>query len=144
MAAAIGATLPALAQSSVRNPHGKLAVPCQNCHTTTSWSPLRLKPEFDHNTDTHYPLRGMHADLSCNSCHVSKIFTEASTQCASCHADFHKRQFGAQCDSCHTVNGWRVNTQSVRDHLNRFPLLGAHATATCDSCHKGAAAGDYT
>ncbi len=141
---ALGLALSVSAQTPVRNPHGNLAIPCQNCHTTTSWSPLRATPEFNHDTDTHYPLRGMHADVACNSCHVSKVFTEAGTQCANCHADFHKRQFGAQCDNCHTVQGWRVNTQSVRDHWNRFPLLGAHATVTCDACHKGAATGVYT
>ncbi len=143
-AAVIGATLPIWGQTPVRNPHGALTIACQNCHTTTSWSPLRAKPEFNHNTDTHYPLRGMHVDVACNSCHVSKVFTEAGTQCADCHADFHKRQFGAQCENCHTVNGWRVNTRAAQDHWNRFPLLGAHATVTCDSCHPGAATGTYT
>jgi len=118
-------------------------IPCQNCHTTTSWSPLRAQPEFDHDTDTRYPLRGMHADVACNSCHVSKIFTDAGTQCANCHADFHKRQFGAACENCHTVQGWRVNTKLVQDHWNRFPLLGAHATTPCDGCHTGAATGVY-
>ncbi len=85
----------------------------------------------------------MHQNVACNSCHVSKVFTEAGTRCADCHADFHKRQFGAQCESCHTVQGWRVNTRPIQDHWNRFPLLGAHAALACDSCHKGAAVGQY-
>ncbi len=85
----------------------------------------------------------MHQNVPCNSCHVSKIFTEAGTRCADCHADFHKRQFGAQCENCHTVLGWRVNTRPIQDHWNRFPLLGAHVALTCDSCHIGAAVGQY-
>ena len=34
-------------------------------------------------------------------------------------------------------SGWRVNTRPIQDHWNRFPLLGAHAALTCDSCHTG-------
>jgi hypothetical protein len=139
----LGVTLPLAAQAPVRNPHGAVAVPCQNCHTTTSWSPLRATPEFSHNTNTSYPLRGMHTRVACNSCHVSKVFTEAGTRCADCHADFHRRQFGAQCESCHTVQGWRANTRATQNHWNRFPLLGAHASVDCDSCHKNAAASIY-
>ena len=128
----------------VRNPHGPIAIACQNCHTTTSWSPLRAAPEFNHTTGTHYPLRGMHVSVACSSCHVSKVFTAAGTQCADCHADFHRRQFGAQCEQCHTVQGWRVNARATQSHWNRFPLFGAHAAVSCESCHKGGASGTFT
>ena len=131
------------AQAPTRNPHGAIAFTCQNCHTTTSWAPLRAKPEFDHNRETKYPLRGAHASVTCNACHVSKVFADAGTRCADCHADLHQRQFGAQCENCHTVQGWRLNNRAPQDHMNRFPLLGAHASATCDQCHKGAAVGAY-
>ena len=114
---------PSIQAQTARNPHGPISIPCENCHTTTSFSPLRAQPEFDHN-QTQFPLRGMHQNVACNSCHVSRVFTEAGTQCATCHADFHRRQFGAQCENCHTVQGWRVATRSVQDHLNRFPLVG--------------------
>jgi hypothetical protein len=50
---------------------------------------------------------------------------------------------GAQCEQCHTVNGWNVSLNAIREHKNRFPLLGAHATAQCDDCHKGAAVGQF-
>ena len=134
---------PSIKAQTARNPHGPISIPCENCHTTTSFSPLRAQPEFDHNR-TQFPLRGMHQNVACNSCHVTRVFTEAGTQCATCHADFHRRQFGAQCENCHTVQGWRVATRSVEDHLNRFPLLGAHAAVACDACHRGAATGVYT
>ncbi|MBI3682912.1 MAG: hypothetical protein HY235_21270, partial [Acidobacteria bacterium] len=75
---------------------------------------------------------------------MSRIFTSAGKQCADCHADFHRRQFGSACQDCHTVRGWKVNAGSVRTHLNRFPLLGAHAAVECESCHRGAASGIYT
>ena len=134
---------PSVQAQTARNPHGPISIPCENCHTTTSFSPLRAQPEFDHN-QTKFPLLGMHQNVACNSCHVSKVFTEVGTQCANCHADFHRRQFGAQCENCHTVQGWRVATRSIEDHLNRFPLLGAHAAVACDACHRGAATGVYT
>jgi hypothetical protein len=139
----LGVAIPLQGQATVRNPHGPLAIACQNCHTTIAWAPLRANPEFNHNTDTRFPLRGLHESVSCNSCHISKVFTNAGTRCADCHADFHRRQFGAKCETCHTVQGWRANTRPTQDHWNRFPLLGAHSAAACDSCHKGAATGVY-
>ena len=50
--------------SQTRSPHGQLAIPCENCHTQTSWKPIRAIPEFDHNK-TSYPLRGMHVKVDC-------------------------------------------------------------------------------
>jgi len=129
-------------QAKVTNPHGPLAIPCQNCHTYTSWKPIRSNPEFNHDT-TGYPLRGMHQKVGCTQCHSSLIFKNVSTKCADCHADIHRRQFGANCESCHTVKGWNVSLDAIRNHQNRFPLVGAHALVECDECHKNAAAGQF-
>lgn len=126
-----------------RNPHGSFQLACESCHTTISWRPIRSKLEFDHNHDTRYPLRGLHEGVACTSCHRSLIFNNVGTKCADCHADIHRRQFGPRCEDCHTVQGWKVNVQSVRNHFNRFPLLGAHAAVDCDSCHPKAATGVY-
>ena len=140
----LGLSAPAMAQPSTRNPHGSINVACENCHTVTSWSPLRAQPEFSHNTQTRFPLRGMHENVTCNSCHVSRVFTEAPVECANCHADLHRGQFGAQCENCHSVRGWKAAPQAaVSGHQNRFPLLGAHGALACDSCHKSAATGIY-
>lgn len=130
------------ARRSTRSPHGALAVSCENCHSYTSWKPIRQIPEFNHDK-TGYPLRGMHASVTCAQCHSKLVFTDVGKKCADCHADIHKRQFGAKCESCHTVKGWQVSVQSIRQHQNRFPLLGAHAVADCASCHKGSATGQY-
>ena len=132
----------AAAHVDTRSPHGNLDIPCQNCHTATSWKPIRAIPEFDHNK-TRYPLRGMHAGVACTGCHTSLVFTNVGNKCADCHADIHRRQMGAQCEQCHTVKGWLVTPQQIRDHQNRFPLLGAHAVLQCDDCHKGAATGQF-
>jgi hypothetical protein len=133
---------PAPQRGTTRSPHGSLNQPCENCHTFTSWKPIRNLPEFNHN-QTRYPLRGMHEAVQCRLCHTSLVFTNVGTKCADCHADIHRRQLGAQCEQCHTVKGWKVTLQSVQQHQNRFPLLGAHALQDCLACHKGAAVGQF-
>jgi hypothetical protein len=127
---------------STRSPHGNLTIPCQNCHTFTGWKPIRNVPEFDHN-QTKYPLRGLHQKVACRQCHTDLVFSNVSTKCADCHADIHRRQFGAACEQCHTVNGWRVSVNQIKQHQNRFPLIGAHAALECDACHTGAAVGRF-
>jgi len=142
--------LPAYAQGpqrpaqkpATRNPHGALNVPCENCHTSLSWKPIRSIPEFDHDK-TSYPLRGMHEKVQCTQCHVKLVFANVGQKCSDCHADIHRGQFGANCESCHTIKGWKVSVTAIRDHQNRFPLIGAHAAIDCESCHKGAATGQF-
>lgn len=129
-------------QAKVVNPHGPIAIPCQNCHTYTSWKPIRSMPEFNHDS-TRYPLRGMHKDVPCAGCHTSLVFKNVSVRCADCHADLHRRQFGANCENCHSVKGWKVSVREIQNHLNRFPLMGAHAALDCEACHKGAATGQF-
>jgi len=130
-------------QASTRSPHGSLNLPCQACHTSTSWKPIRARPDFDHNK-TQYPLRGMHASIgSCTQCHTKLVFTEVGQSCADCHADIHRGQMGAKCEGCHSVKGWQVSIQDIKQHQNRFPLIGAHSALSCDSCHKGAATGQF-
>ncbi len=131
-----GLAVAAAQRPTTRSPHGNLNISCENCHTFTTWKPLRNIVEFDHNK-TSYPLRGMHTGVSCTQCHVSLVFTNVGIKCADCHADMHRGQFGARCDDCHSVKGWQVSLKSVREHYNRFPLVGAHATLVCDDCHKG-------
>ncbi len=126
-----------------RNPHGLINMPCENCHTNSGWKPIRGVPEFDHNR-TSYPLRGMHQQVACTQCHTNLVFTHIGTRCADCHADLHRGQFGAKCEECHTVQGWEVRTQHLKDHWNRFPLLGAHAMVDCVDCHKNEAVGQFT
>lgn len=128
--------------AKVTNPHGPIAIPCQNCHTYTSWKPIRAIPEFNHDS-TGYPLRGMHAKVACSQCHTNLVFKNVSKTCADCHADIHRRQFGAKCESCHTVKGWQTSIKAIQDHQNRFPLVGAHALVECEECHKNAAVGQF-
>jgi hypothetical protein len=127
---------------SGKNPHGPIAIPCENCHTSLSWKPIRSNPEFDHNR-TKYPLLGMHEKVRCTLCHVNLVFKDVGSRCADCHADIHRAQFGTNCEKCHTVKGWDLPTQQVKEHTNRFPLMGAHAALECADCHKGEAVGQF-
>ncbi len=81
--------------------------------------------------------------MSCTQCHVKPVFTDVGKNCADCHADIHRRKFGADCAQCHTVRGWQVSLSAIKEHQNRFPLLGAHAAVECEACHKGAAVGQF-
>src|SRR6267378_2971864 len=136
------ASAPAPQRETTRSPHGALAIPCENCHTATGWRPIRAVPEFDHNK-TKYPLRGMHEKVQCAQCHIKPVFADVGKQCQDCHADIHQRKMGTDCARCHTVLGWNVAIQQVKDHQNRFPLLGAHAAVQCEECHKSAAVGQF-
>ncbi len=134
---------PAEAQRQAsKSPHGPLNIPCENCHTSTSWAPIRAVPEFNHNS-TRYPLLGAHEKIYCTQCHVKPVFTNVGKNCTDCHADIHRRQMGANCAQCHTPLGWNVSVQAIQNHFNRFPLLGMHAVVECDACHKNAAVGNY-
>ena len=106
---------------------------CGDCHTEQSWA----VPRFDHDK-TRYPLRGKHADIECKSCHKSPVFKEAPMNCIGCHQkdDKHKGRFGEACGDCHTERDWK---ESRFDHdKSRFPLLGKHRPAKCESCHRDA------
>jgi hypothetical protein len=127
-----------------RNPHGPLPMSCEGCHTATAWKPIRPHPEFNHNTQTAYALRGMHVGVSCQGCHLNPVFKKTGHECGSCHADLHRAQMGNNCEQCHTVRGWTPAARvTAREHSNRFPLLGAHARVQCESCHQGAANGVF-
>jgi len=132
-----------MVRGATRSPHGALKIACENCHTSTSWRPLRPAPDFQHH-ETRFPLRGLHQRVACRNCHSSLDFQKAGSRCADCHADIHVRKLGAACETCHSPRGWKADVQAVRDHQNRFPLLGAHAAVECDSCHRGAAVGQFS
>jgi hypothetical protein len=127
---------------NTRSPHGNLNLSCQNCHTVYGWKPIRAVPEFDHN-QTRFPLRGLHEGVPCSGCHTKMVFTNVGNKCANCHADLHKGRMGAACENCHSVRGWKVSVTQINQHMNRFPLTGAHAAASCDDCHKSGALSAY-
>jgi hypothetical protein len=108
---------------------------CSACHRVTEW----LDVTFDHARDTDFALRGAHAELTCDGCHVQPVAVAVpSTVCFDCHAedDPHAGQLGESCDGCHsdTQLAWPEGVRFDHD-LASFPLLGKHDPLMCDDCH---------
>ncbi|MGE0314998.1 MAG: cytochrome c3 family protein [Lautropia sp.] len=106
---------------------------CESCHATERWGAVR----FDHDRDTRYRLVGRHREARCESCHTAPVARlKPATTCVACHAkdDRHRGSLGTDCGSCHTETRWKDPPRF--DHARtRFPLLGSHARARCESCH---------
>ncbi len=136
------ASVPLRALSTVTSPHGTaLKEACASCHKADGWTPVRISPSFRHAERT-FPLSGAHERATCQSCHKQLDFKGVSTTCASCHTDPHKGEFGTTCARCHSTRSFVERGTSVRTHQStRFPLRGAHAIATCESCHIAASPG---
>ena len=124
------------AKDDRKNGHqGRFGDKCQSCHTDRGWK----STIFNHQRDTHYALRGRHAQVRCAACHTGMLYRDKlSTSCLSCHKkdDAHKGQLGRKCESCHNETRW--STARVDHGLTHFPLLGKHAQAKCKDCHRTA------
>jgi hypothetical protein len=124
------------------SPHGKLTIPCENCHVTTSWKQLASPMKFNHD-DSRFTLRGVHVSVACKKCHTDLHFTGASSQCADCHQDIHRGELGAACDRCHSPATWLIPDMAQRHNRTKFPLLGAHMTLPCEACHVNQQMNEY-
>lgn len=116
---------------------GQMAEDCGTCHQESGWAAAVM---FDHDL-SGFPLTGLHAIAPCESCHDSNRFHDAPEECVDCHLedDTHSGSLGEDCGSCHSSNAWRLTDF---DHLasTGFSLEGAHAVASCSSCHSDSAA----
>lgn len=141
--AVLSAAMPlsrASAQQATSNPHGPLFEDCSTCHRSDTWRPARVSGAFKH--PTSFPLQGAHAATGCRSCHVKLDFTGTSRSCASCHQDPHLSEAGNDCSRCHNTSSFIDRSAMLRSHqVTRFPLVGAHRMADCESCHIPAAQG---
>lgn len=116
------------------DPHrGRLGESCQNCHDENSWR--KTKP-YDHDK-TDFKLAGAHRQAACNACHFGQVWKGAPKECVDCHKsrDKHQGRNGPKCGSCHKSTNWRDVT-FLHNRDTKFPLLGKHARAKCESCHK--------
>jgi len=126
-----------------QSPHGKLTIPCEQCHSAESWTVMASPMKFSH-ASTRFALRGQHVNVACKSCHSSLTFSGTKSLCADCHGDIHRGELGKQCDRCHSPQSWLV-ADMVQKHKNsRFPLLGVHATAECRACHPNQQNNEYS
>ena len=113
---------------------GRYGAKCETCHVEKDWKTIT----FDHDRDTKYPLVGGHKKAKCDSCHTGKLTDKLDQTCLACHKkdDTHKGRYGAKCESCHVEKDWKTITFD-HDKDTKYPLLGGHKKAKCDSCHKG-------
>jgi hypothetical protein len=112
--------------------NGQLGNTCENCHNESNWT-KELK--FDHEL-SNFPLLGMHAIATCDSCHATPQFHDAKTACINCHEndDFHNKTLGSNCASCHNPNDWML-WQFDHSLQTDFPLEGEHQGLSCQACH---------
>jgi hypothetical protein len=117
---------------------------CEECHRPTSWTAVR----WDHGSQSGVPLNVDHRLLDCQSCHSSTSFAVPVVDCVSCHQQDYATTatpnhaaagFPMGCESCHRPGDvtWQSNDGRGFVHAAAFPLVGAHATAACASCHQG-------
>lgn len=127
---------------------GQLSKNCESCHNQNNW---KKENRFNHN-DAKFKLTGKHKEVTCTKCHPTLLDTEPQLvtdttylkfvglnyrNCTSCHKDKHQGKFGNDCTRCHVTDGWKILDERNVDHSKtNFPLLGKHASATCDKCHK--------
>lgn len=121
---------------------GQQGTDCGRCHNEAGW---KDKVKFDHDL-TRFPLLGMHAVAACEECHTSAAYRGTERACVACHErgdDPHDRKLGASCELCHNPNAWALWRF---DHATQtaFPLAGAHATVSCESCHRSPVEGKIT
>ena len=138
--------------------HANVARDCAGCHGDHLGRGTDIaafdEPRFRHAL-TGWTLTGEHAALDCRSCHTPSRITDSEVRrrkaragrladtflglpdaCQSCHRedDPHTRAVSSDCGSCHTAAGW--NRVSGFEHADTgFRLVGAHAAASCASCH---------
>lgn len=118
-----------------QSPHGSdLKIDCAACHTPDGWEVSYKAVQFNHDS-TRFALSGRHTSVDCRSCHISMIFSEAGTECIDCHTDIHNQTVGMDCARCHTPQNWLVDNITELHQDNGFPLVGAHATSSCNQCH---------
>ncbi len=118
----------------------RLGTNCEECHKPTSWTAV----QWNHESVTGVAIGTQHRLLGCESCHQNQNFTTAGANCFSCHrenydqttAPSHKAAgFPTTCEFCHRPSD--VTWQATGfNHSTIFPLLGQHATASCQSCHR--------
>lgn len=126
-------------------PHDTFPADCSLCHLSGDWHTLRPDFQFDHGARTGVPLLGAHAQAGCLLCHNDRgpVATFAAQGCAGCHGDPHQGNLGRNCDDCHEERNWLPKDAIAKHDRTRFPLVGAHAAASCFRCHPGSTVGNF-
>ncbi len=127
------------------DPHaGQFKSACSDCHNERSFRPSG----FGRAEHSSFPLEGAHDAVACIACHKAgptgvRKFVGTPTKCSACHENPHGEQFTTtpsvtdDCTACHEAGS---SSFAIRpfDHKARtgYALLGGHAKARCDQCHR--------
>ncbi len=157
--------LPGDCQACHGDPHGGQFVAaqeprgaaCTTCHFASHFVPSSF--DVARHALTAFPLRGVHANLSCDACHgvvtaaavqphavtsdaAVRRFRGTPNRCATCHPNPHQGQFSPEgigasdCRACHDEHSFHRTTMTLEQHRRtRFPLDGAHVAVSCIRCH---------
>jgi len=141
-----GAGTPAECAACHRDVHrGELGSACARCHTTRAF--IDQAAMFRAHQQTRFPLEGPHAAVDCETCHTPApqgglTWVNRPTECQGCHLpefraatdpDHVRAGFTQRCTDCHSGSSWAGGRF---DHsATQFPLVSAHAQATCAACH---------
>lgn len=115
------------------------ATTCDSCHrmSDSAWQGAAV------NHNAFYPLLGVHATVTCTTCHTNNRYAGTPTTCVGCHRSTYDRTtspnhaaagYATTCDTCHRATDatW---LSAAFNHGQFFPLVGLHATASCAACH---------
>ncbi len=114
---------------------------CARCHSVENWL---VDDITEIHQDEGFPLLGMHAQISCNDCHVSETglqFNRLGNECINCHlGDFlattepnHiEAGYSTECIDCHDINAFDWSANNILHDF--FPLEKGHDIA-CTECH---------
>jgi len=122
--------------------HNTVGSDCARCHSTDNWL---VDDVTALHQDNGFPLLGIHAQISCNDCHISESdlqFPRIGNDCLNCHlADYLASTepnhaalgYSTDCITCHDINAFDWSSESILHDF--FPLTGGHAGVDCIACH---------
>jgi hypothetical protein len=107
------------------------------CISAPLQKPALAEPQKrDDSFHKNVTLKGVHLQLDCAQCHRdNRPLKGMSDNCRYCHhhEDPHQGALNP-CSRCHTQTFWTMT--QFHHATTRFPLLGAHAMTSCQSCHR--------
>jgi hypothetical protein len=143
---------------AARGFHGGFEGACSGCHADHRGLEADLmgldRPGFNHD-QALFQLRGAHAEVKCDDCHVQAREKRPETfhpigiaheACTDCHEDPHGERLlrARACAACHGDVAWRLalpldpgrGLGFDHDADTRFALDAAHAAVPCAGCHR--------
>jgi hypothetical protein len=127
--------------------NGRKCAECHGEHLGRDFKIIKFNEKaFNHNL-SGYILEGKHSQIKCIDCHKPEFIKQKTSQksngswlgldakCLGCHSDYHQKTLSSDCKSCHTNESFKP-APGFNHSKTKFPLIGKHQSATCESCHK--------